>query len=291
MREVLYAAAALGGEALDFGGVERLGNLAGELLWRLLPSRRKLAVTAVARHLGLPPHVAADLARQSFRHTGRAFCETFLTRRADWRFHAERLRFATPDTARALQEDPEPAVLACAHLGSWELLAGVLHLSLPRPRKGIVVREGHDAALNQLLRRQRGRPGVEIVSHRGAAPKVLRILHKGGACAFLVDHNTRRDEAVFLPFLGETAAVNAGPAVLALRAKAAVWPVFLIREPQGRYALHVLEPLRTASLPGSQSERITAVAAFYTAAVERAVQRWPEQWFWMHKRWKTRPEP
>ena len=72
----------------------------------------------------------------------------------------------------------------------------------------------------------------------------------GGAAAFLTDHNCSRSEAVFLPFLGRVAAVNMGPAVLALRAKAPIIPVFLLRRPDGRYEYLVEPPLETAGLTG-----------------------------------------
>ena len=94
-------------------------------------------------------------------------------------------------------------------------------------------------------------------------------------------------EAFFLPFLGEEAAVNKGPAVLAVRAKALVWPIALIRDGD-RYRIIIEEPLDTALLEGDAEEKALAVAAFYTEANERMVRRAPDQWFWMHNRWKTK---
>ena len=93
--------------------------------------------------------------------------------------------------------------------------------------------------------------------------------------------------AVCLPFLGAEAAVNKGPAVLAIRAKALVWPIALIRDGD-RYRIIIEEPLDTALLEGDAEEKALAVAAFYTEANERMVRRAPDQWFWMHNRWKTK---
>lgn len=290
MREFLFQAAAQAGERCGFTGAWHLGALAGRLLWLVLPGRRRMATQAVQQHLGVGEAEARRIARQSFMHTGRSFFEAFLTRRVDWHFIEKRLRLATPETAARLQQEGGPAVLACAHMGSWELLAGILHLMMPAGAKGIVVREGRDEALNQLMRRQRGRPGVAIIPHRGAVTRVLRTLRQKGVCAFLVDHNAQRSEAVFLPFLEDTAAVNAGPALLAIRTGASIWPVFLLRDGKGRYVLHVDEPLRTEKLSGTAEEKTAAAAGFYTQAVAGCVRRWPEQWFWMHRRWKTRPE-
>jgi KDO2-lipid IV(A) lauroyltransferase len=129
------------------------------------------------------------------------------------------------------------------------------------------------------------------VDHRQAVFTVLKALKRNGLTAFLVDHNSPRNEAVFLPFLNETAAVNMGPAVLAVKANATVVPVFLVRDEQGGYVFHVAPPLATGELSGTREEKIRQVAEFYTGAVEKYVRKYPEQWFWMHKRWKTRPEP
>jgi KDO2-lipid IV(A) lauroyltransferase len=83
--------------------------------------------------------------------------------------------------------------------------------------------------------------------------------------------------------------VNIGPAVLAARADALVLPLFILRR-EDHYLLLTDEPLDAATLPGNHEERAVAVARFYTEAVERRVRACPEQWFWMHKRWKTRPQ-
>ena len=119
-----------------------------------------------------------------------------------------------------------------------------------------------------------------MVGHRTVVAAVLRALRKNGIVAFLVDHNAPRSEALFLPFMGEETAVNMGPALLAVRAEALIWPVCLMREGNG-YVFHLQEPLDTATLKGSREEKVLAAATFYTKAVEKAVQRAPEQWFWI----------
>jgi Lauroyl/myristoyl acyltransferase len=91
-----------------------------------------------------------------------------------------------------------------------------------------------------------------VLPHREAATEAMGQLRRGGLCAFLVDHNCKSAEAQFLPFLGKTAAVNKGPAILALRAKAEVWPFFLIRLPQGRFRA-VTCPVWTRR-PGGQQD-------------------------------------
>ena len=154
----------------------------------------------------------------------------------------------------------------------------------------IVVRKSRDEAMNRLMHRLRTRPHLESVWHRNAAPRVLRHMRRRqGYTAFLVDHNCNRHEAIFLPFLGREAAVNKGPAVLAVRGGAIVAPLYLLRADAGKYVAHIDEPLDTAELSGEREEKVEQVARYYTAMAEKWVRVAPEQWYWMHKRWKTRP--
>jgi len=292
VRELLYESLALlGRRALDPDRAAAAGRLLGAAMWQALPSRRRLAAQTIAERLGLPGDEAEALARASFVHTARSFLEIFCLDRVDARFMSERLTIRDPEIFRSWRESERPGVVATAHLGAWELMGGIAGRLIQDRPKMVVVRRPKDLALHRTMLRLRSRADLEIVEHRNAAFKVLKGLRRGGMAAFLVDHNASREEAVFLPFLGRTAAVNAGPALLAVRAKALVWPAFLLREEgrPARYILRMEPPLDTAALDGERQERIAAAAGFYTRAVERAVRACPAQWFWMHKRWKTRP--
>ena len=151
----------------------------------------------------------------------------------------------------------------------------------------MVVRRYPDEAVQTFIGERREATGATMVGHRRAAMDVVRALHKNGIAAFLVDHNTKTNEAAFLPFLGEEAAVNMGPALLAVRGKALVWPVVLEREGSS-YVFRLQKPLDTTELTGTREENIRETARFYTEAVEKFIQHAPEQWFWMHERWKTK---
>lgn len=288
MKDLLYESLVRLGQSLDYDGVARWGERLGGLLWTALRSRRELAAETIARRLDLPAERARELARSSFSHSGRSFLEIFLSRQVDKRFLRDRLTIADPDSYRAVRETSRPVVAATGHFGAWELLSPLVHALMPERRKQIVVRRPKDEALHAVMTRLRTQASLEVVEHRRAALPVLRCLKQGGMTAFLVDHNSSSSEAVFLPFLGAVAAVNMGPALLALRAGALVQPVFLLREGDG-YVLHTEPWLDTAELEGTREERIQATALFYTQAVERMVRRRPEQWYWLHRRWKTQP--
>ncbi len=292
MRTILYETLAALGQRADFRRVQAMGVGLGRLIWFAAPSRRRLAATTIQERLGLDTSLAYAVARDSFLHNGRSFLEILLCRKVDWRFIRERVIIDDPDYFREIVQGMggRPYVTVTAHLGGWELFGGLLHLLTPQKQKQVIVKATHDQQLYSVIRRMRSQPTVQVVEHEQAAPKVLRNLKQNCLSGFLVDHNCRREEAIFLPFLGREAAVNFGPALLALRAKALVWPVFLVREDTEKYRLLFDTPLDTQDVPGGRHEKVEAIARFYTQAVERVVRRYPEQWFWMHRRWKTRPE-
>jgi len=277
-------------------GVERVcawGRGFGDLLWNLLPSRRRLAINAILKHIKLEPEnakrEARRIARESFEHNCQSFAELLLAPDVDHQFMRERIEIVNPDIWERLKHYPGPGVAVTAHLGAWEILSGVMGADIGHKEIAVVVRKQRNPGLYSRIEALRGGTGAKILGHRDAAPKVLRMLKKNGLVAFLVDHNCNQRDAAFLPFLNDTAAVNIGPAVLAVRAKAAVWPIFLLHDGEGRYKYYLEEPLITEDLPGTREEKIQTTVEFYNKAVEKYVKLFPEQWFWMHKRWKTRP--
>ena len=289
MRELFYNTVAALGKILSLEATARVGSSMGRLFWRLVKSRRVLATEAIAFHLEKSPEEAKRMAKAAMRNNFISFFEIFQSPKVDWRFLDQRLEIATPENLAALQADTGPTVVATGHFGSWELINGVLDLLQTGRKKIIVMRPPKDLAMNRLLHKLRARPSVEVVDHRQATKPVLKYLRSNNIAAFLVDHNCMQHEAVFLPFLNKTAAVNMGPALLAVRTGATIWPSFLVRLPGQRFSLHVDKPLATSDLTGDSKEKVRQAAEFYTKAVERIVREYPEQWYWMHKRWKTQP--
>ncbi len=273
--------------AMSLKTTRRLAG-AGAFLFRLVcRGRLREARRAVADRLQVPDAEARHIASASLAENIYSFLEIFHV--AKFRTDSSVSLDAAPHNRTAILSETGPVVVATAHIGSWELMASLATDFYPDRDRMVVVRKQRDPALNRLMAELRGARGMTAIDHRLAASVVLPRLRRNGFVAFLVDHNCSRKEAVFLPFLGKVAAVNAGPAMIALRARAALYPAFMLRDGKGGHILHIHDPIRTAALTGTVPEKIEAIARHYTEAVERMVRQYPEQWFWMHKRWKTRP--
>jgi KDO2-lipid IV(A) lauroyltransferase len=129
---------------------------------------------------------------------------------------------------------------------------------------------------------------VEIVDKSNAVRPVLRALGAGRLVGILLDQNAARHESVFVPFFGDQASTSKSIAVLALRTGAPVLPIFTWREDRGRHRVAIGTPI---AIPegGQNAEAIVELTRRCTEAIEQAVRRHPEQWLWMHARWRTRP--
>jgi Kdo2-lipid IVA lauroyltransferase/acyltransferase len=179
------------------------------------------------------------------------------------------------------------ALMLTGHLGNWEILSAA-HRLAPYPL-AVVVRPLDFGWLNALTERLRLKTGVELIAKRQALRPVLGALARGGMVAILLDQNASRREGVFVPFFGRPASTSRSLAVLSLRTGVPIVPIFARREPRGGHRVVIWPPLE---LPATNDREKATVelTARCTAAIETAIRQAPEQWLWMHGRWRTRPE-
>lgn len=289
IKKSIYWTVARMGQRLPLQQVERVGGWLGEVFWHMLPSRRRTAIEAIRSHLEVSSAEARRIAHESFRYNFRAFLELLKVHQFDHSFFSERVMFEAGEIVEPVLKSGRPVVLVSGHLGPWEFMPMATSIILQGAKITIPARRPKDLAMHEIMTWLRQTDTIKIIPHRRAVGELLRSLKQDRFVGFLVDHNTMRQEAVFLPFLGELAAVNKGPALLAVKTQALVLPFALVHQPDNRYRMIVEAPLDTTTLTGERDAKVQAVAEFYTQAMERLVRAYPEQWFWMHKRWKTRP--
>jgi KDO2-lipid IV(A) lauroyltransferase len=178
-------------------------------------------------------------------------------------------------------------IFLTSHLGAWELLC-FAHSVFYEPIS-FLVRPMDNPRIDALVERLRTRFGNQPIDKKMAARAALRLLKQGGTLGVLADLNTQEREGVFVPFFGHLACTTAGVATLALRTDATVIPVCAPwDERQGKFVFRggpVIELVRT----GDDERDVEINTARFTAAIERHVRMFPDQWLWIHKRWKTRP--
>jgi KDO2-lipid IV(A) lauroyltransferase len=174
-----------------------------------------------------------------------------------------------------------------AHFGGWEVGASAHAIYGHKLR--LVVRPLDNPYINRLVDRYRCWHGNMTFGKQEFARGLLSAMKGGETVTILMDTNTTPPQGVFVPFFGRLACTASGVARVALRTDAAVVPGFVIWDKELRkYRIH-FDPPVTLIRTGDQEADVTANTAFFTRIIEDHVRRYPDQWMWVHRRWKTRP--
>ena len=178
-------------------------------------------------------------------------------------------------------------IFLTSHLGAWEILC-FAHSVFYNPIS-FLVRPIDNPRIEEMVEGLRRRFGNQPIDKKAAARTAMRLLRQGGTLGVLADLNSQRHEGVFVPFFGHLACTTAGVATLALRTDATVIPVCAPWDDERQhFVFHggpVIELVRT----GDHERDVEINTARFTAAIERQIRAYPDQWLWIHKRWKTRP--
>lgn len=185
-----------------------------------------------------------------------------------------------------------PILYAAGHLGSFELMAHVV--ALKGYPVNFIVRNFELPYLDEWWTRKREHNGNKIIPRKGAVQKMLQLLSDGKDCALLFDQNVKSNYALFVPWFGTLAATTFTLGLAAVKSEAHVLAISLkYNHDINKYELitsHVecSEIYRDESL--SKDDKILEVTKRASAAFEKHILGFPEGWFWMHRRWKTRPQ-
>lgn len=173
-----------------------------------------------------------------------------------------------------------------AHFGNWELMTVALPLGA-RPMS-IVYRPLDNATLDNLTAWMRTKDGNTLIPKGRAGRKITRLLAENRIVGILSDQNVDKYEGVFVDFFGSPACTSVGLTVLALRTDAPVLPAFMARMPSGKYKFIIQPPVEITRTDDYESDLLVNTQRF-TKLVEDMVRKYPDQWFWIHQRWKTKP--
>jgi KDO2-lipid IV(A) lauroyltransferase len=178
-------------------------------------------------------------------------------------------------------------LIITGHLGAWEL-SSFYHSLMGHPM-GMIIRNLDNRRLDAFVNGIRCLHGNFVISKDDFGRGLLKAIHAGGTVGILMDTNMTPPQGVFVPFFGVDACTGTGLAHIARQTGAAVLPGFMFWEPaERRYVLQFgpeVEMPRTANRAADILEGTRRA----TAAIESWIRRYPDQWLWIHRRWKTRP--
>ncbi len=268
---------------LSWARAQRLGAAFGRFAWRVARRDRRRTLDHLA--LAYPELAAGErgaLAERCFVHLGTLLGECLHLRHLAPEELFGHLTLEGWEHVEAARAQRRPIVIVTGHCGNWELLAAALNA------RGlgmlVVAREIDEPGLQTMLLDLRARFGTRTIVRGtpGAARALLGALRGAGALGMLIDQDTKV-EGVFVDFFGRPAWTPVGAAELALRFDAAVLPTFIERCADGSHRA-VIHPV--LALPADA----TAATALMTTAIEAQIRSHPEQWVWLHRRWRRQPQ-
>ncbi|MBS1108964.1 MAG: lipid biosynthesis acyltransferase [Anaeromyxobacteraceae bacterium] len=267
-----------------------MGRVLGWLLWTLHVRRRVIMDNL---RLAFPEWTEAqrrDVGRRTFVNIGQMALEFLLVTRMD-REELDRLFVYDPgmrEVMLAALASGRPMVVCTAHFGNFENLAAVHNMQ--GYKIAMVVRRMGAGWFGRFWNRGRSRAGLEVLEvTRGETLKAAqRAMREGKVLGYVIDQNMPGHRAIFPTFFGVPAATAPTPAYLAMRSNAIVFFMLDVPLEDGRHQIVMEGPLS----PPRTGDREADVLAFIqdlNDRLERWVRLYPDRWYWLHRRWKTRP--
>ena len=232
-------------------------------------AQRRILIRGMARQLGW---MAAEFAH--FPRLTQQNISTIVKREGFEHFEAARAR-------------GRGVIFLTGHMSAWEL-APFAQALYGQPLS-FLARGIENKRVDALVNRYRCLSGNQPIEKNNSARAVLRVLGEGGTVGILADQNTSVDEGVFVAFFGIPACATTGLARVARHTGAAVLPGFLHWDAASRKYVLKFEPVLPFQVTQDEEADLRANTALCTRVIENYIRAYPEQWFWLHKRWKNRP--
>lgn len=273
---------------LPRGLAREIGAAVGALAFRGLGRLRKVGLRNLA--LAFPEKTEAEreaILRLVYRNLGyllAEFCEMpGYTAEGASRF----IRYEGLENYLRARDKGKGVLVLTGHLGAWEL-SSFYHSLMGMPM-GMVIRRLDNPLVDAFVNRVRCMHGNRVIHKDDFARGLIASMRAGETVGILMDTNMTPPQGVFVPFFGVEACTASGMARIALKTGAAVVPGFLLwHETEKKYVLRFGEELEVVNTGDAEADAVANTARF-TAVMEAYIRQYPEQWLWMHRRWKTRP--
>lgn len=260
----------------------------GQLLFTTDGQHRRIAERNLALAYGKKTEKErTEIARLVFRNLGRVIAEFPFIPLLNEENVRRYVFYEGAENFHRAREKGKGVLFLTGHFGNWEWMAAAFPLFFRCPCH-VIIRPLDNRFLDRIVERLRTCTGNRTVPKEKSMGRILRLLKEGEVVGVLLDQNVSWQEGVFVNFFGERACTNAGLALLALKTGAPVLPIFNIRKADGRYQV-VIEPEIPLIRTGDKDLDVEKNTELFTSVIERYVREYPDHWFWLHQRWKTRP--
>lgn len=273
------------GRRIPLRTAQFLGRQLGGLAYHVARRERRKAMRHIA--IAFPDWSEArrrDTIKAMFRHFGMSLFELAWLPNMDARTRERTTTMEGIERILELLDAGRGVIQFTAHIGNWEWQSFAMG-TYGRP-VSVLHRERDQPEMNRYIIELRGRAGVRTIGRgsTSSAKEMIQTIRRGGMLAFVLDQNIRT-ESVRVPFFGRPALTPVGPVKFAIKTEAMISVSFIHRLPNGHHHARFLEPIECR-----RSDDPIALAAYITEQYEEEIRRHPEQWVWMHDRWRERPQ-
>ncbi len=228
-----------------------------------------------------------DIASRTFQHLGMTAVEFLRIPEMDLDAFRKKVTIEGLENVKELLDNrKQGALLLLSHLGNWELM-GFLTKLLGYPISVIARPVKKNPWVDRLVSEIRGKTGLEVIFTEKASRKIIQALSRNRLVGILIDQRAKRSEGVWVDFFGKQAPTTPALAVLAMRTGVPVIPVFMVRDGVERHRVLIRKPLEMAQT-GDVTKDIETNTQRITQTLESVVRQYPDQWFWVHRRWERR---
>ena len=262
------------------------GMAIGSFAYKKLKIRRDVALENL-RH-AFPDKSMPELERiahDSYRHWGGVGAEYARLTRFNRRYYNKYIKLEGQDVLDASVATGKGGLVISGHFGNWEMIGAAA--SVVGYDVTYIVATQSNKLVDKLMDDVRKYHGIEIWKTREAPRGMMKSLKNNRFIAVMIDQDAGKD-CVFVDFFGRKASTHRGPAVFHLKTGAPLMMSSCIRQKGPHYVIK-FEDITLPEYEGTRDEINTQIVAYLTSLLEAKIREHPEQYFWMHKRWKTRP--
>ncbi len=177
-------------------------------------------------------------------------------------------------------------IMLASHFGNWELIP--IYFKLLGNKGAVIARKIYFHKYDKLANKLRNRFHYDIIYRDESPKKILRVLRDGGVLGILADQDIPSLDGVFVDFFGKPAYTPTAPVKLAIASGAGMLPCFMVRKKDDTYKLIIDKPIEM-EISENREEDVIKYTALWTKVLENYIRKYPEQWAWIHRRWKTQP--
>jgi Kdo2-lipid IVA lauroyltransferase/acyltransferase len=264
------------------------GGQLGRMFFRLDWEHRKVALENLHIAFGeeKSERELRAIARKAFQNLGMMAIEFFRIPRMDVETFKKRVKIEGLEEALRLLGKGKGVLLLLSHFGNWELM-GIMSKLIGDSIMVIAKPMKKNKRVDQFITKIRSAAGLEVISSIKASRTVLKALSRNRVVGILIDQRAKRSEGIWADFFGKKAPTTPGLAVLAMKTGAPVVPVFMVRNGFEKHRLIIQEPLELVQT-GDIKKDVEANTQLFNHTLESMIRRYPDQWFWVHRRWERK---